>query len=219
MIMNAIRSRLAARPAYPHPSYPSLTEQHLVSAKLFPSRNELIESLGCVNGGVIAEVGVALGDFSELLIEKLKPSRFVAFDNFEMDNWADVWGVSKGKAFRGLSHVEFYKQRFQDRPQVEIEPGDSGQTLPRYADHTFDMIYIDANHTYEAVKADTEIAKKKIKRDGVLMFNDYMMYDHNAHFAYGVVQAVNELVVAEGWRVIGLGLNPQMSCDIAIKHV
>jgi hypothetical protein len=217
MILSAIRSRLTTRPAYPHPSYPSFTERHLASARLFPSRNELVESFGCINGA-IAEVGVALGDFSEFLIEKLKPSLFVAFDNFEMDHWSNIWGVPKDKAFHGLSHIEFYRKRFHDRPQVKIEPGDSRETLPRYADHFFDMIYIDANHTYEAVKADTEIAKRKIKHDGILMFNDYIMYDHNAHFAYGVVQAVNELVVAENWRVVGLGLNPQMYCDIAIKR-
>jgi predicted O-methyltransferase YrrM len=168
--------------------------------------------------GAVAEIGVALGDFSEFLLEKLKPSRFVALDNFEMDNWADIWGASKKDAFRGLSHVDFYKQRIRYRPEVEIVSGLSHETLPRYADATFDLIYIDANHTYEAVKADTEIAKTKIKRDGILMFNDYIMYDHNAHFAYGVVQAVNELVVAEDWRVIGIGLNPQMYCDIAIRR-
>jgi hypothetical protein len=174
-------------------------------------------SLDCVKGA-IAEVGVALGDFSELLLQKLKPSLFVAFDNFEMDSWSDVWGSSKEKAFHGLSHVEFYRHRFRDRPEVRIDAGFSHETLPRHADETFDLIYIDANHRYEAVKVDTEIAKTKIKRDGILMFNDYMMYDHNAHFAYGVVQAVNELVVAEDWRVIGLGLNPQMYCDIAIRR-
>lgn len=217
MILSAIRSRLAPRPTYPHPTYPALGERHLAGARLYPSRNEIVDSLPCING-TVAEVGVALGDFSELLLEKLKPSRFVAFDNIEMDNWADVWGVSRAQAFRGLSHIDFYRQRFQDRPQIRIEDGDSRETLPRYADETFDLIYIDANHTYDAVKADTEIAKKKIKRDGILMFNDYIMYDHNSHFAYGVVQAVNELVVAEDWRVIGLGLNPQMYCDIAIKR-
>lgn len=217
MIFSAVRSRLAKRPAYPHPSYPLLTERNLEVARLFPSRNELIASLGCING-TIAEVGVALGDFTEILIDKLKPKLFVAFDNFEMDNWADIWGVSKEKTFHGLSHIEFYRQRFRDVPQVKIEAGDSRETLSRLTDQSFDLIYIDANHTYEAVKSDIEIAKHKIKRDGILMFNDYMMYDHNGHFPYGVVQAVNELVVAEDWRVIGLGLNPHMYCDIAIRR-
>lgn len=45
------------------------------------------------------------------------------------------------------------------------------------------------------------------------------MYDH-FHFRcpYGVVQAVNELIVAEDWRVVGYALNPHLYCDIAIRR-
>ena len=196
-----------------------LEEHHLVGSRLFPSRNELIASLDTARGGRIAEIGVALGDFSALLLETLQPTKFVAFDTFEMDNWPDVWGRPKSEVFKGKTHSEFYRDRFRNRPEVIIEPGDSKSTLQRYRDQSFDLIYIDADHTYEGVKADTEIARKKITADGILMFNDYIMFDHFSHVPYGVVQAVNELIVAEDWRVIGYALNPHLFCDIAIRRV
>jgi hypothetical protein len=172
------------RVEYPHSDYPPLEERHLSEAKLFPSRNELIAALEFLRGGTIAEVGVGLGDFSTFLIETLNPSRFVAFDNFEMDKSPDVWGVPTSKAFEGLSHADFYKKRFQGCSEVVIEAGESQQILARYPDRTFDMIYVDANHVYEAVKADIEIAKIKIKTEGILVFNDYIMYDHRwGHYA------------------------------------
>jgi hypothetical protein len=99
-----------------------------------------------------------------------------------------------------------------------IEIGDSAETLPRYEANYFDMIYIDANHFYDAVKVDAELAKVKIKQDGILIFNDYIMYDHIGGWPYGVVQAVNELVTSEDWRVVGFAFEPHMFCDIAIRR-
>jgi hypothetical protein len=204
---------------YPNPDYPALQERHLNAAKLYPSRNELIVDLEFLRGGTIAEVGVALGDFTEYLLSSLAPKEFVAFDTFEMDRWASVWGVPTSTALKGMTHLDFYKTRFLSRgDQVSIEVGKSHDSLLRYKDKTFDMIYLDADHSYEAVKADAELAKAKIKDDGILMFNDYIMFDHSSREPYGVVQAVNEMIVAEDWRVIGYALNPHLFCDIAIRR-
>ena len=128
-----------------------------------------------------------------------------------------AWGIPTEVLFNGMTHLDFYKNRFADRgDQVVIETGLSYTGLARYPDKYFGLIYIDAGHDYENVKRDTELAKVKLKNGGVLVFNDYMMYDHIAGFPYGVVPAVNELVVNEDWRVFGFALQPHMFCDIAI---
>lgn len=80
------------------------------------------------------------------------------------------------------------------------------------------MIYIDAAHDYESVKRDAEIAQQKIRRDGIIVFNDYVMYDPFIGAEYGVVQAVNELLVRGGWDVIGFALEKSLFCDIAIQR-
>lgn len=68
---------------YPHRNFPPLGTRHLQDAKLFAHREELIKSMRFLDGAVIAEVGVAQGNFSEFLLENLKPKRFVAFDTFK----------------------------------------------------------------------------------------------------------------------------------------
>ena len=160
-------------PRYPHPDYPQLKECHLSSAKLYPSRNELILDLQFLHGGTIAEVGVARGDFSEYILNSLAPQKFVAFDIFEMEDWPNVWGTDTSVSLNGKKHFDFYQTRFRSRGnQVAIEVGDLHQTLHRYPDKTFDMIYIDAGHSYEDVKTDAELCKAKIKDNGILIFND-----------------------------------------------
>jgi Methyltransferase domain len=204
---------------YPYRDYPELTERHLREAKLYSSRKHLLADLKFLRGGVIAEVGVAYGDFSEFILKTLEPKIFVAFDLFQMHNMPVAWGVPTSVTLKGMTHVDFYKNRFASRgDQVVIEVGNSNDTVPCYQDKLFDMIYIDAAHDYEGVKRDAQAAAVKIKEDGVLIFNDYIMYDHLLQAPYGVVRAVNELITAEDWSVIGFALQPHMFCDIAIRR-
>ena len=58
---------------YPHTDYPALEAKHLDNPKFFANRNDLISSLRPGEGGVIAEIGVAHGDFSEYLLDELQP--------------------------------------------------------------------------------------------------------------------------------------------------
>lgn len=65
---------------------------------------------------------------------------------------------------------------------------------------------------------DAVLAAKKIKHEGVIVFNDYTMFDHISGAAYGVVPAVNELITLGGWRVVGFALQQHMFCHIAIRR-
>jgi predicted O-methyltransferase YrrM len=50
----------------------------------------------------------------------------------------------------------------------------------------FDFIYIDADHNYESVKQDIQLAKKLIKPNGIIAGHDY------SHGFAGLMNAVNE---------------------------
>jgi predicted O-methyltransferase YrrM len=193
-------------------NYPTLEAKYLDNPRLHATREDLISSMRFLEGGVIAEVGVAYGDLSEYLLNELKPEKFVAIDIFTMHN-------QKRYSFDGMSHLDYYTRKFANRgDQVAIEVGMSDECLAKYADRTFDMIYIDADHSYEAVKRDINVAKAKLADNGVIMLNDYIMFDHLDGVSYGVVQAVNEFIVQEDWRVCGFSLERNMFCDIAIRR-
>jgi len=132
----------------------------------------------------------------------------------------DGVGVPTSILFDNMTQLEFHKRKFAHcGAQVVLEVGFSSEKLATYPDEFFDLIYIDADHSYEAVKQDSDLAKRKLKQGGIIVFNDYMMFDHlYAHEPYGIVQVVNEIIVREDWRVYGFAFGSHMFCDIAIRR-
>jgi len=213
-IRNYVVSALIENPAF---DIPPLEAKHLDDARLFANRNDMISSMQFIKSGVIAEVGVAQGDFSEFLIDQLEPKRFVAFDLFTMHEWTEEGGVPTTKLLNNMKHLEFYKKRFADRStEVLTEVGMSHLTLAKYPNRSFDLIYIDGDHSYGGVKKDIEIAKNKVSDNGFLIFNDYTCFSTWDGCIYGVMRAVNELIINDNWVVFGFALEQRMHYDIAL---
>jgi hypothetical protein len=198
-----------------------LIQENLKDAKLFASREDLIKSLvGCgINS--VAELGVAYGDFSDYMIETLKPKLFGAYDVF-MLHTVDVTfnGITTKEKFNGLTHSDFYvnrlKSKFSDNIDLQIFKGDSSTNLHKY-NSTYDLIYIDGDHTLKGVWKDTNASQKKLSPGGRLIYNDYMIYDHRNKQDIGTVGVVNCLCVNEGWKITGMALQNEMYCDVMIE--
>jgi hypothetical protein len=58
-----------------------------------------------------------------------------------------------------------------------------------------------------------------VKRDGLLVFNDYTFWSHREFMSYGVVQAVNELALGDDWELRYFALEPEMYCDVVLQKL
>jgi hypothetical protein len=199
--------------------YPELSAHHLANAKLYATRRDLMAALPVPRGGTVAEVGVELGIFSKFLVGELRPRSFHAFDLFNFHTKKLVWGQETRDLLRGMTHLDYYRSEMESIGSAfVIHEGLSQHTLRGIPDYFFDMIYVDAGHSYEDVKADADLAARKVKPHGILVFNDYVLYDLFAKVEYGVVPVVNELVQNQGWKIVGFALQRHMFCDIAIAR-
>ena len=64
-----------------------------------------------------------------------------------------------------------------------------------FDDNVFDLIYIDADHTYESVKNDLNSWYSKLKNGGIFAGHDYCeYYIESTKTKFGVVKAVDEFV-------------------------
>src|SRR5579885_3605751 len=143
----ALFQRCASRMPYPYSNFPALRQEHVAQARLFADRNSMIQALSIPKRGVLGEVGVAFGDFSEFLISCLAPRQFVAFDTFLLHQLDYLWGRPTYEIFKGQTHRQQYEQRLAGRPEVIIAEGPSSETLAQYPDQYFDLLYIDADHS------------------------------------------------------------------------
>jgi hypothetical protein len=198
-------------------SYPELEARHVEGARLFANRYDLIRELNLPKNPVIAEIGVALGDFSRFLIDCLRPSQFHAFDIFLLHTEEVIWGRPAAEVLGNKSHLEFYRNATRDL-EIIIHDGPSSETLPEIEDKSLDLSYIDGAHYYDAVVKDAEESVRALKPGGVIIFNDYIAHDAYQRSDYHVIQVANRLIVENDWRVIGLALQRDMFCDIAITR-
>jgi hypothetical protein len=201
------------------PVIPTIGNEHLVDARLHANRKSMVASLPIAHGGKIAEIGVFKGAFSTFLIEELKPRQFFGFDTFAMHKWVNRNGITGSQLFEGLTHRQYYERamaKFRDIV-VPVE-GLSAQTLRGYTDRSFDLVYVDAGHSYADVKADASSAVDMVSQTGFLVFNDYILVGPADYTPYGVVPVVNDLVVNHGWVIVGYALEDYLFCDIALRR-
>jgi hypothetical protein len=197
---------------------PVLRPEHLLNAQLYADRLHMIAHLGPQKLQSVAELGVALGDFSKSLIERYNPDIFYAIDIFTLHEYEMLWNQETSKLLEGRTHCEAYLHRMQPyRNQLLIKQGDGADELAKLPDASIDLIYIDGSHHYANVVRDCAAAHRKVKPGGLLIFNDYTIWSHFERMWYGVVPVVNDLLVNKGGKVVGFALHPNMYADIAIQ--
>lgn len=165
---------------------------------------------------VVAEVGVAYGEFSREIINNTNPIKFYAIDYFKGN---DFWGRNTFTENK-LSHEEYIKLQFKteiEKDIFHIKKGLSWDVLNNFEDNFFDYVYLDAGHDYESVKKDIAILLKKIKNGGIIQFNDYLLYDWVSNLPYGVVRAVDELLQNKQHQVLYFCLNVAGYNDIVVR--
>ncbi len=89
--------------------------------------------------------------------------------------------------------------------------------LAQFDNETFDWIYVDADHTYRGVKRDIEAAAPKIKKGGLIIFNDFARISRSSLGVFGVHQAVCEFAVNERWPFEYFCFQGDALYDVALK--
>jgi len=161
---------------------------------IFDTRVDMIKQL-VSQGSIVAEVGVFRGDFMKQLVSIINPTTFFAIDHFSGTVGS---GDQDGNNFIYCNLDKEYLNLvtyFKSNTGIKFAKGYSSNVLSTFPDNYFDMIYIDADHSYAGCKKDLEISFNKIKQDGWIMGHDY---DQNfskskTKYDFGVKQAVDEL--------------------------
>ena len=147
-------------------------------------------------GGAVAEVGVAEGDFSQQILEQCQPRSLDLVDLWAFQDDAEYRRDLNNVADPTQQHrFEAVKARFAAetaRGQVAIHRSDSVAAAKTFADGSFDFVYIDGNHTYRGVKSDLEAYYPKVKADGFISGHDFSNHESASELGFEVVRAVSD---------------------------
>lgn len=137
---------------------------------------------------IFCEIGVFCGEFSRDILKINKPQEM-----WMVDIWQGSWGSGDkdGNFHKNIQDMEkiylnLYHQT-KNKNNTHVVRCSSSFFLDSCDEDYFDAIYIDGDHTYDAVLSDLNKSFRAIKNDGFLMGHDY-------HYNIGgdVVNAVHE---------------------------
>jgi len=92
-----------------------------------------------------------------------------------IDPWEDYEEYSEYKNQQESIYNKFMNnvENSGDKSKIIINRGYSNNEIPKLQDDFFDIIYIDGNHEPEYVLEDAVLSFRKLKKDGILIFDDY----------------------------------------------
>ena len=159
-------------------------------------RRKFLEKLP--KGGIAVEIGVWQGDFSPTIIELITPDKLVL-----IDPWAHIEDDSHAEAFVGRTGKTKMDRIFDGivkKFETEIAAGQvalirdfSVPALAQFTDQSISFAYVDGNYSYEGVSADLAALFPKMKRGGIMAFDDY---HRRGWWGDGVIRAINEFLGA-----------------------
>ena len=168
--------------------------------------SEIIESFGGIH--IIAEVGVWKGRTCKSVLAKCGD---VISQYWAIDQWCclgeNYGGRQGGATEEQWEQMYLYTCRLMTFfPQLHVLRMTSIEASKLFTKGYFDMVFIDADHSYEHVKADIEAWLPLVKEGGLLAGHDYGARKHA-----GVKRAVNES--------FGDDIELTDECNIWIKRI
>lgn len=182
----------------------SLKTENLENCRLLVDRKQMLDFFP--KNSVVAEIGVANGDFSREIISKTSPSRLHLIDYFGTSRYGKE---SKEKVLNLCNE-------FKD---VKLHVGLSFDELETFDDGYFDWAYLDTDHTYETTAKELEILRRKVKADGLIAGHDYSMFNLSGDMRYGVIEAVHEFMVNNEWELIFITSEAMHDRSFAMRRI
>lgn len=164
--------------------------------------DEIAKRISHIEAPVGVEIGVFAGDMSASLLRKSDKLKLYMVDSWEGDGKA--YTGDSGDWHAGLSQEQQNQYMLKARDKVDFAGGRAtiiiGRSVMvsehiRHVASEFDFVFIDADHSYEGVKADIAAWWPMVNPGGWLCGHDY---DNTAFEKFGVKRAVDEFVAEHG---------------------
>lgn len=188
--------------------------------QIFDTRNAMLQHYcDTLSNPTILEIGVFRGEFLDYLVHNCTYGSIHAVDLFEgVTCSGDSDGNNVVYYDVGKSYLELL-EKYTNTPTIQLYRSHSIDFLQKQEDNTYDIIYIDGEHSYNGVKHDLLHSFRTIKNGGYIMGHDYEMNMKKAKNVYnfGVKQAVDEFCITYNQTILAKALDGCVSFCIKIQ--
>jgi hypothetical protein len=138
---------------------------------------------------IAAEIGVWRGEFSARVLSTWGGQLHMVDAWRHLENYQDMCNLPDAEHEKCFQRALSVAEAFTPRAVVlrELSPVAANS----FSDGFFDLVYLDANHSYEAVMADLRAWTAKVRAGGVVCGHDYLD-GVRKEGVFGVKTAVNE---------------------------
>lgn len=150
-----------------------------------------------------AEIGVQAGVFSQHILDTWKGQKL-----YLIDSWRHFSGgyvdIANGDHNVQLNNMaKCFMSLYGQGSRAVLIRELSVDAAAIFHDGFFDWVFIDADHSYEAVKNDLSAWESKVKKGGIFCGHDYLnsTKEENGHSEFGVKRAVDEWAEKRGLTV------------------
>jgi SAM-dependent methyltransferase len=176
------------------PPAPAVPQHLLDGCRLLADREAFLDHVPPHSR--ICELGTYRGDFARVILARAHPREL---------HLVDVsFAICAGDV---LTH-----------PAVITHATTTAAFLTGAEPESFDLIYVDADHSHAAVSADIIAAMDRVRPGGLLAFNDFARIVRPGLGVFGVHQAVCEFMVRSGWPMVFFCLHGEALYDVVLRR-
>lgn len=161
-------------------------------------RSEILAKLVAPHG-VGAEIGVHKGEFIKPILDRVIPEQLHLIDPWYLFGEEWPWANGDKSTVSALCNILQVFATELVTGSVVLHIGYDLEVLPNFPNKFFDWVYLDTSHRYDHTRAELHVLKHKVKRNGVIVGDDW--HEDPNHLHHGVFQAVNEFVAQEGFEL------------------
>lgn len=150
--------------------------------------------------GTIAEVGVWRGGNSKRLWDAFHPEKMLL---------TDLWAETNDPRYKA-SNQQLVEKLFESQVAsgaVQTHKGDSEKWMASLADGALDLMYLDTVHSYGRTRLEMDRVSRVISKRGYLCGHDFGHPDEKGGMVYGVIEAVMDFALTDGWELIAVSLD------------
>lgn len=160
----------------------------------------------------VAEIGVLEGAFARQILNRCKPEKLYLIDCYQHQTDSSYQN-DKSNAPQDQQDALYQKvsQAFANEiisGQVDLIREYSHVAAKQIPDGSLDWVYIDANHSYDALLNDLKLYSEKLTDSGYILGHDFTNNPMAQRQGFSVVEAVNQFVAQSDFEIFAMNTEP-----------